>query len=304
MICFRQIFIIVFIAVCFQNETYSQDTVLNTSKQQDTVLNTIRIRPGFFVGISWGQSQSTVKNEGTLAISKLVSSPQNSYAGSYEFGYYFSNYFGLSSGINYISYKTKLSLDTYQNQFNTIDSENDAFEMRVTGSAINEEQSVDFIGIPLCLNLRIPISQKAGFYLKGGANLLIPLKQNYTSGGIFTYKGYYPAFNDLLENLPQFGFPTNKQVDGKGELKLKSKGLNLIASAGFDFYVKKKFQLALGVSYNNAQLKSDEPNNTALVSPDKFQLSPDPDHINSFTSGSRKIAAQSVGIEMTLRFNF
>ena len=45
-----------------------------------------------------------------------------------------------------------------------------------------------------------------GFMIQGGVNMAIISKNSYTSTGTFTYKGYYPAYNVLLENLPNYAF--------------------------------------------------------------------------------------------------
>ena len=286
-IYFSQLFIIFFLIFCFLNEAHSQ--VKDTIKRK---------KPGFFVGFSIGPSQTNIKNVGTLSISKLSSNAQNAYFGSVEFGYFFSNYFGLSSGINYVSYKSQLVLDAYQNSYSTIDSENDAFEMRITGSNIKELQTVNILSIPLCVNLQMPVSKKVGLYFKGGINMAFPLSQKYTSSGTFTYKGFYPAYNDLLENLPAYGFPTDKSFSFSGQMKLKTMGVSPIISAGLDYAVKKKMKVAIGFNYNSTLLGV----NDGSTSTDKIQLSPDAEHINSFVGGSSKITAQSIGVEITLGY--
>ncbi len=289
----RQIFIIVFLLLCFQNEAISQNN--DTIKGKDT---TKRIKPGLFIGGSIGLSQTSIKCVGTLAVSQLASSSRSSYLGSLEVGYFFSKYLGLSSGFSYVSYKSQLTLANYQNNFSTTDSEKDVFEMRVTGSNIKELQTVDVLSIPLCVNLRVPFSKQVGLYFKGGVNLAFPLSQKYSSSGTFTYKGFYPAYNDLLENLPAYGFPTNKSLAVDGQLKLKTMGVNMIASGGLDFFIKKKMQIALGVSFSNTSLGVKD----GSTSMDKFQLSPDAEHINSFVGGSSKTTAKSMGVEFTFRY--
>ena len=155
-IYFRYFFIMLFLVVCFVNEGHSQS--------KDTIK---RKKPGFYIGVSFGPSQTTIKNTGTLSISNMVSTSQSAFSGSFEAGYFFSKFLGVSSGINYISYKSQLTLDAYQNSYTTVDSENDIVEMRVTGSGIKELQTVDILSIPLCVNLKVPFSKKVGMYLKG-----------------------------------------------------------------------------------------------------------------------------------------
>ena len=287
-IYFRQFFIILFLVVCFVKQGHSQTT--DTIKKKKT---------GFYVGVSIGPSQTNIKNTGTASISNLISNSQSAFFGSVEAGYFFSKYLGLSSGIRYISYKSQLTLDAYQNSYTTVDSEKDVFEMRVTGKGIKEIQTVDLLSIPLCVNLQVPFSKKIGMYFKGGISMAFPMNQKYTSTGTFTYKGFYPAYNDLLENLPAYGFPTDKSVTEAGQLKLKTLGVSPIISAGFDYAIRKKMQIAVGFSYINSSLGVKE----STTSIDKFQLSPDAEHVNSFSGGSSKISASSVGVEISFKYS-
>ena len=272
--------------ICYQHDIFSQGTDISTEKQMR-----------MFVGISMGPSQSQIINEGTLSVSKLLSSKENSFFGSVEIGYFFSKYIGLSSGIGIISYKTQLTLDTYQNKFNTTDSENESYERRVSGSDIKEVQKVDFLSIPFCINLRLPFNETIGFFLQTGVNMAVPISKNYKSSGTFTYKGYYPAYNVLLENLPAYGFPSNLSSDTEGELELKPLGFNATASTGFDFYIQKKIQIAVAACYDKSLSSI-----SVYSSPDKFQLSSDPEQINSLMGGSSKATAQSMGLKIILRY--
>jgi hypothetical protein len=287
-IYFKPFLIILFLVVCIVNQGHSQT--------KDTIK---KKKPGFYLGVSIGPSQTTIKNTGTASISNLISTSQSAFFGSVEAGYFFSKYLGLSSGIRYISYKSQITLDAYQNSYTTVDSEKDIFEMRVSGKGIKELQTVDLLSIPLCVNLHLPFSKKVGMYFKGGISMAFPMNQKYTSTGTFTYKGFYPAYNDLLENLPAYGFPTDKSVTESGQLKLKSLGVSPIISAGFDYAIQKKMQIAVGFSFINTSLSDNE----SAMPIDKFQLSPDAEHVNSFSGGSSKISASSVGIEISFKYS-
>ena len=285
-IYFRQILLTVFLIICYQNEVYSQETDISTGNQS-----------GMFAGISLGPSQSYIMNVGTLSVSELHSFKKNSFFGSLEFGYFFSEYIGLSSGISFISYKTQLTLDTYHNEFNTTDSENESYERRVTGSGIIEVQNIDFLSIPFCIDLRLPFNETIGFFLQTGVNMAVPISKNYNSSGTFTYKGYYPAYNVLLENLPVYGFPSNKNINTDGELELKPFGFNATASAGIDLFLTDNIQIAVAACFDKSLSRISN-----YSSPDIFQLSSDPEQINSLMRGSSNVSAQSMGLKIIFRY--
>lgn len=282
----KQVLLTIFLVICFQTAVFSQWT----NRSSD-------IQSGLFVGFNIGPSQSQIINEGTSSVSGLVSNKMTTFIGSAEIGYFFSKYIGLSSGIGFDSYNSQLFLAGYQNKFNAIDSENETYERQVSGTGIKEDQKIGFISVPLCLNIRFPFTKTVGFFLQPGINLEIPISKNYTSSGAFTFKGYYPAYNVLLEDLPDYGFPSNVISTSKGELELKSFDVNMIASAGFDFYVQKKIQLSVAAFYSKSLS-----NISAYSSPDKFQLSTDVNKINSLMGGSGNVSVQSMGILISLRY--
>jgi hypothetical protein len=160
-----------------------------------------------------------------------------------------------------------------------------------------EDQNIGILAVPFCINLRLPLSKKVGFFVQGGVNIAIPIIKKYHSSGTFTYKGYYPAYNVLLENLPLYGFPSNAYVETSGNLELKPVCFEVIASAGVDFFVQKKFQFALATCYNQSIS-----NLSGYTQFEKFQLSPDMSQINSMMGGSSKATIQALGLKISIRY--
>jgi hypothetical protein len=283
---FRQLLIIALLMLLFQLELFSLER--DSSKVK---------RPGLFVGLTVGSGQTMITNEGISTVSGIVSGKKRGTMGSLDFGYFFTDYFGISSGISFESNHGQLTLNSYQNKFNTTDSENEPYERQVTGSKITEDQKISFLSVPICINLHMPLNKKVGFFLQGGINVALPIIRKYNSSGTFTYKGYYPAYNVVLENLPSYGFPSDAYVEDAGDLELKPVCFNVIASAGVDFFIQKKFQVALAGSYS--QTLSDI---SAYSYPEKFQLSPDVNQINSIMGGSSKATIQALGLKISLRY--
>ena len=256
-------------------------------------------RPGLFLGISGGPVQSQILNTGMLTIANTVSNKLNGMTTSVEAGYFFSKWFGLSTGITYSSYKGQLTLASYQNKFNTTDSENETYERQVTGTGITENQNIGMVGIPLYLNFRLPLGNKLGFFVQTGMEAAIPILKTYQSSGAFTYKGFYTAYNVLLQNLPAYGFPSNAAITTNGSLKLNSLCLSAIATAGFDLFIQEKMQLGIAATYSQSLSGI-----SAYTQPDKFQLSTDINQINSLMGGSSQATIQSIGVKISLRYFF
>jgi hypothetical protein len=283
---FRQILLITLIIICHHQEALSQDTDSILFKQH-----------GMFVGLGLGPSQSQIVNSVGSSVPGLISGRKDSYFASAEIGYFFSRFFGLSSGIGFNLFSSQLMLNTFQNSVNSTDSENEVYELRVSGSDIIEQQKIGYLSIPLCLNLRLPFGKSVGFFIQPGISLAIPLEKTFKSAGTYTYKGYYPAYNVLLENLPDYGFPADLYSDAKGNLELNQTSFNAVVSAGLDFFIQKRFQIAVAATYEKSLSSISK-----YPSPDNFQLSTGVNQINSLMGGSGNTMVQSLGIKIVLRY--
>jgi hypothetical protein len=264
------------------------------SQETDTIGST---HPKFYIGITAGPSQNQIINKGILSLADLRSDNNYSFSGTFELGYFFSKSTGLSTGLGYNSFTTGLSLNSYTNRFNSTDSENEDYERRVTGSDIKELQKISFLNIPFCINFQIPAGNRFGFFIQAGVNLSIPTGKTFTSSGTFTFTGFYPAYNVLLQNLPDYGFVSNSKVVSNGNLELKPVVVDGLVSAGFHLFISEKIRIALGVTYNRSLSNISE-----YTSPEKFQLSSDVDQIKSIMGGSSKTTTQSVGLSLSFRY--
>ena len=70
-----------------------------------------------------------------------------------------------------------------------------------------------------------------------------------------------------------------------------------VATAGLDYFVSDKFQLALAGTWNRSL--SDV---SAYAASPAYQLSPVVDKINSFMGGSSSATLQSIGVTVKLRY--
>lgn len=272
--------------ICYHYSLFAQERDSGIVKQD-----------GMFIGISFGPSQSRIINGGSNLTLKHSYGNDYSYCGYLETGYYFSKYFGLSTGIGFDSYNSLLTLDDYQSKFIINDKENESYERRVSGTAIREVQEIGFLSVPFSINLRIPFNKTIGLFLEPGVNIIVPVIKNYNSIGTFTYKGYFPAYNVLLENLPAYGFPSNMNSKTNGNLEIKPLGFNAMVSAGFDCFIVNKLQIAVVVCYNRSLSTI-----SGYTSPELFQLSSDPDQINSLMGGTTESTAQSIGLKIGVRY--
>lgn len=252
-------------------------------------------KPGFFAGFSVGSLKSEIVNSGNSDTKQGEAT--GGISGSLDAGYYFSKYFGLKTGIGFSSYETELTLDSYANNLTMKDSENETYELRVTASDISESQKISVLKIPLDIVMNIPLSPGISIFVEPGLNIVIPANKSFSSSGIFTYKGYYPEYNVLLENLPTHGFLNNSTIKTEDELEIKNLWTDAKICAGIDVAINRKFHLAAAYCYSKSI--SDI---SAYESPEEFQLSSLSGQVNSLMGGSDKVSTKAMGFNVSLRY--
>ena len=210
------------------------------SQEADTIVIS---RPGFYAGFSLGVAQSHLVNDGISSVSNQISNPMNALSGSAEFGYYFSKYFGLSTGIGLSSCNSEVTLNTYQSNFNAVDSESEAYQRQVTGTGIREQEKITFLTVPVCLNFRIPLNKTVGLFMQTGVAIAVPLVKNYISSGIFSYKGYYPAYKSFSKICLLMVFPLMSIVSLTASWSLNRLTLMRLSMLDLIFLFRKRFNL-------------------------------------------------------------
>lgn len=253
-------------------------------------------QPGLFFGGGVGIAHTQIINKISQDIS-ITQSNKNSFFGSLELGYFFSRHIGLTIGLNYTPYRSDFFVDSYQNHLNTVDIENDPYELRISGDDIEEIQRFDILSIPFCVNIRIPLSKAIGTYIQTGINFFVPVRESYESNGTFTYQGYFPAYNVLLENLPDFGFPSNLRIQSEGVPELKPLSYGIVASLGFDYLFNKRVQFITAAYFDRSfsGVLEDSPS-------EEFYLTTNAEQVNSILGCSNKVTLQSFGLKVGIRY--
>ncbi|HUX96784.1 MAG TPA: outer membrane beta-barrel protein [Bacteroidales bacterium] len=248
-----------------------------------------------YVGFNINPVQTKISNNDFS--SDLMNGKGNSANFEFNFGYFFSSRAGISIGAGYYSYSSKLSLDSVSIKYQTQDSENESFEMRIKGESIVETQKISMLSIPLCIHLRFPVSKKIRIFLRPGFSFNVPLSKTFDGNGIFTYDGYYAEYPVLLQNLPEYGLPSDLNTTSSGSLELKSFSTALVASGGMTYSINSKISLLFGLCFS----KSLGNISTYSADPD-FKLSSKANELNTIMAGSSGAGFQSFGIR--LGFNY
>jgi hypothetical protein len=254
-------------------------------------------KPGTFIGFSAGIINPEIVHTSSLKLENDEGSMKSTFSGFFDFGYMFSKIAGLKTGIIFNSYKANLSLSSYSDVVNLKDDENDTYELRVTGSNITETESFRIVRIPVGLILNIPFSGTFSLFAEPDLGISVPFGAKFTSTGLFTYKGYYPEYNVLLENLPNHKFWTNKTVMANGEPEMKKSFTDFSVYGGFGIMVNRKLQIKAGIRYSKTLSGI-----SGYDSAEKFHLSPAGGEVVSLMGGSSDVTAKYLGFGISVRY--
>lgn len=250
-----------------------------------------------YLGILLNPSKTIIANDEFSSTIPLNSKKGNGLNLALDFGYFFSKMVGINSGIGFSSNATVLSMASYTTRFQTTDSDEESYEMQISGKSIVENQKISFLSIPVCLIFRLPVSDNLGFYLKGGISFDIPVTKVYKGTGTFTYNGYYEVYPILLQNLPAYGFPSNLPTEASGTLQIKPLNTSLISSAGVYFSLNASLQLFLGVQFNKSL------SSISAYKPDSnYHLTSKAEELNSLMAGCSNAGVQALGLSLGVKY--
>ncbi|HLN22338.1 MAG TPA: outer membrane beta-barrel protein [Bacteroidales bacterium] len=249
-----------------------------------------------FIGLSIDPVTTTINNEGFSPAGLKVKGAMSVNITA-EAGKFFSDFIGVSIGIGYGSYSTKLNLDSASYRFTATDSDNEQFEMRIKGKTITEDQKLSLVSIPVTMIIRYPLNDKISFYLKPGLSFSIPLAKTYNGTGIFTYDGYYAEYPVLLHDLPQFNFPNNYNNKVTDDLVVKSFNMALVASAGITFSVNDNISILAAGTFSKGLGSI-----SGYEADSNFRLSEKADDMKSIMAGCTNAGLQAFGASIGIRY--
>lgn len=254
-------------------------------------------RKGLYLGLNLSPLKTSIINNGSGSIASIESTSSTSISSNLEIGYSLSSYLAVSSGIGFIIYNSSFDLGNCTNSYDTLDSENESYKRNISGNGITETQKITFLTIPLAINVSIPVSEKFGFFVKPGINLMLHMNSAYDNTGTFDYSGYYSKYNVTISDVPFEGFEAGVKNTGSGELMIKSFNYELFAGAGAELKLQRNLSLTFGVEYHKIlSAISDYPASTS------YKLSSRPDQMNSVMAGCDDVSASAFGISVGLRY--
>lgn len=207
--------------------------------------------------------------------------------------YFFTQNIGVGIGAGYSAYSSNAELTTYSANIASVDDENENFEYRIAASGVKEEQKLSALEIPVFLAYRKSLSEKLGLNASLGLKFSLPLLATYEcTEGTTETRGYYPAYNVELYNMPNHGFEKQENIYYSGDITT-TMATSLFANAGITIPVG-KIGINIGV-YGSYGLNS-------ILKPEANQLMVYPMKYQSVTSLADKVSLVSGGVKLGVCF--
>jgi outer membrane protein OmpA-like peptidoglycan-associated protein len=142
------------------------------------------------------------------------------YTANFAYSYFFLPQFGLQTGLGLQTFNSSSTLNGLFVSPD-VDTDGDAYDLRMNMKGWKEKQSVAYLDIPLKLQMKSNLSSKAKLLTSVGVKYSIPVYKHYeVTEGQMTTTGYYSKWNLELYDLPQHGFTTITERY-KGSINLK-----------------------------------------------------------------------------------
>jgi hypothetical protein len=160
--------------------------------------------------------------------------------GGVGYTYNISPKFGITTGVEFTLYGSKVTSDAFSGQYNTPDDNGDDFRFTYSVSGYEEKQSATLLTIPVMAQYSIK-SKSISVVLAGGLKLGLPMSATTTiSPGSITTSGTYVYEDQIYTDLSQHGFVTGQSVSAvKSDISLGF-FYNFVLGSGTAFFTERK----------------------------------------------------------------
>jgi len=223
-----------------------------------------------------------------------------SFQAGLEVNHYFKNEnYGFGARINYVNYRSTYTIDEVK-QMDTLlsDIDKDTYYLVSSGASLKEEASVSWISIPVFFKYRYVLHKSkwlGHIYFNVGPEFSFIINQNFETSSKFTYKGYYPEYHVMLENIEEYGFEENYENKTATESDIKSFNLSLLAEAGVNIPLNNKLNFNFSVLFEKGLLNLSNQN-------DDYIFTIGPDNQNSLLDSRNKVSTLFFGFNIGLMY--
>ncbi|TVR68867.1 MAG: hypothetical protein EA408_13020 [Marinilabiliales bacterium] len=201
---------------------------------------------GLHLGVSGEMAGSMMLSADINDNSHWQQTPQREVSFGASVTWFFNRSVGLTIGANMVRYSAGLSLDNFsgQSDIEIIDKDDDIYNPVFEISDLTELNTLEYIEIPLMLNLRTG-KASTGIYLDAGIVYAISQKAGYRVEGVVNRMGYYQEYDITLEDVPEYGF-AEVALDEAGSWQVNPTNIAAIARVGLSIPITAEAYLRIG----------------------------------------------------------
>jgi len=171
---------------------------------------------GFFIDASPGIS--TIKNSNlSSGIWKSESNPGFNLSAGYFRS--MSPWVKIKLGMGFSSYNTHLKGNGEVTSPEFTDIDNDTYFESLTLSNVDYNINPVYLNVPVIIELGNPNINKVGYYVDFGLEYSILISESSKTSGSYTTRGIYPQWGVTLEDIPELGFYTERNLDSEWSMQ-------------------------------------------------------------------------------------
>ena len=197
-----------------ENKT-GRNAAYTPSTMQASYNRIIYQEQGFFIDGSPGLSTILSKNQ-----SSEIWKSEGGLGYNVSLGYFrtISPLLKLKLGIGFSSFDAKLTGDGEIQSNELTDIDNDIYFESLTISNVEYNINPMYVTVPLVVEFGNPNISKLGYYFDLGFEYAYMINENSSISGTYSTRGIYPQWGVTIENVPELGFYTARELDSTGDL--------------------------------------------------------------------------------------
>lgn len=289
--------------------SYSSHPVISDKKEKTDAISTSKsiidknyIYPvwGFYMDASAGMSE--IKNNN---LSSEIWDSKGDLGYTFNVGYFrsFGPLFKIKAGVGFTGFTNSLTGngEVPAQQFKDVD--NDSYLEHLTLITIENKSNPMYISAPLIFEFGNTNINKIGFYFNLGVNYSFLINENNSLKGSYTSTGEYVQWGVTLEDIPELGFYSQKNIESGDSFQKTN--FSALGGAGITIPISGVviFKIGLAGSYglkdigNNLSHKTEE----SPLSEESYAFRSK--YINNTLAVSKESKTRYVGIEFGLYIN-
>ncbi|TLX77630.1 PorT family protein [Labilibacter sediminis] len=203
---------------------------------------------------------------------------------------YLNENMALGSGFRMTSYEATASINDYSIEQAGVDKDGDAYEMTSVSTNIEESHKISAIEIPLLFRYQDWVTDNIMLFGATGPVFILPgSSSSKIASGSVKNVGFYPEWNLIIDDVPEYGFFDNELAGDMPEIDTKT-SLAWTIEAGAEIFISKRLNVFASLYYQSCF--------SSVTNPAEGGLIADPFTYNGSLMGADDVKLSKMGIRV------